>query len=175
MWQIAKVLVFGAGGNGKDLNMQLDSDPVSLLLGIPNKCIVSSANKKLFNILSFAVRIFFFLNWISDKSPSLKGWHKIIFELIPLEHLTHVLHQKTVHIWTKWNLIFALLYYKEYCVCVILWTFNFSALFFLLLPPNLLNMGCPVLCKNLSCFILVYFYLFCGVMSCYFCITVKIL
>ncbi len=56
MWQIAKVLVFGAGGNGKDLIMQLDSDPVSLLLGIPNKCIVSSANKKLFNILSFAAR-----------------------------------------------------------------------------------------------------------------------
>ncbi len=44
----------------KVLNMQLDSDTVSLVLGIPNKCIVSSANKKLFNILSFAARIFFF-------------------------------------------------------------------------------------------------------------------
>ncbi len=33
--------------------MQLDFDPVSLVLGIPNKCI---ANKKLYNILSFAAR-----------------------------------------------------------------------------------------------------------------------
>ncbi len=37
-------------------NMQLDFDPISLVLGIPNECIVSSANKKLYNILSFAAR-----------------------------------------------------------------------------------------------------------------------
>ncbi len=40
----------------KIFDMQLDSDPVSSVLGVPNKCIVSSANKKLFNILSFAPR-----------------------------------------------------------------------------------------------------------------------
>ncbi len=120
----------------KIFNMQLDFDPVSLVLGIPNKCIVSSANKKLYNILSFAARKNILLNWISDKSPSLKGWHKIIFELIPLGVLPMYYIKKQVsfiksglHIWTIWNLIFALLYYKEYCNCVILWTFNFSAVF----------------------------------------------
>ncbi len=34
------------------------------------------------------------LNWISDKSPSIKGLHKIIFELTPLERITYVLHKK---------------------------------------------------------------------------------
>ncbi len=54
--------------------MQLDSDPVSSVLRVPNKCIISSANKKLFNILSFAPRKKnILLNCISDKSPSLKG------------------------------------------------------------------------------------------------------
>ncbi len=37
-------------------NMQLDFDPVSLVLGIPNECFAPSANKKLYNILSFNVR-----------------------------------------------------------------------------------------------------------------------
>ncbi len=46
----------------KIFNMQLDSDPVSLILGIPNKSIVSSAKKKLFNILSFAARKNILLN-----------------------------------------------------------------------------------------------------------------
>ncbi len=101
-----------------------------------------------------------------------------------------------LHIWTIRNLIFALLYYKEYCNCVILWTFNYYAVFlfncFLLLPLICYTWGNPVLCKNLSCFFLfIYLYLFFyyyffffffflggggggGVISCYFCITVKI-
>ncbi len=70
-------------------NMHLDFDPFSLLLGIPNECFASSANKKLYNILSFNAKNIL-LNWISDKSPSLKGWHNIMFELIPLERLTHL-------------------------------------------------------------------------------------
>ncbi len=37
-------------------NMQLDFDPVSLVLGILNECIASSANKKLYNFLSFAAK-----------------------------------------------------------------------------------------------------------------------
>ncbi len=102
-------------GEMEKILMQFDSDPVSLLLGIPNNCIVSSANKKLFNILSFAVRKNILLNWISDKSPSLKGWHKIFFELIPLEHLTYVLHQKTVISGLN-GTSSSPYYYKEYCV-----------------------------------------------------------
>lgn len=57
------------GDMEKIFNMQLDFDPVSLVLGIPNKCIVLSANKKLYNILSFAARKSILLHWISDKSP----------------------------------------------------------------------------------------------------------
>ncbi len=44
----------------KIFNRQLDYDPVSLVLGRPNKCTVSSDNKKLYNILSFAARKNFF-------------------------------------------------------------------------------------------------------------------
>ncbi len=54
---VTKVYCFSMLGEiEKIFNMQLDSDPVSSVLGVPNKCIVSSANKKLFNILSFAPR-----------------------------------------------------------------------------------------------------------------------
>ncbi len=44
----------------KIFNMQLDFDPVSLVMGIPNKCIVLSATNKLYNIFSFAARTKYF-------------------------------------------------------------------------------------------------------------------
>lgn len=80
-------------------------DPFSWILGIPNGHIFSSSKKKSHNVLTFAARKNILLNWISDESPSLKGWHKIIFELIPLEHLTHGLHKITEHIFKVWTLI----------------------------------------------------------------------
>lgn len=89
----------------KIFNMQLYFDPVSLVLGI--ECLI----KALFHLLTRNCKIFspllleknILLNWIIDKSPSLTGWHKIIFELIPLERLTYVLHQKTGLFYKVWT------------------------------------------------------------------------
>ncbi len=40
------------------LNIQLDFDPVSLVLGRPNRRIATSANRTFYNILSFAAKSF---------------------------------------------------------------------------------------------------------------------
>lgn len=62
-----------AGEMEKIFNVHLDLDPVSLLLGIPNGLIDTSAGRKLYNVLTFAARKNILLNWINDKAPSLKG------------------------------------------------------------------------------------------------------
>ncbi len=128
----------------KIFNMQLDSDPVSSVLRVPNKCIVSSANKKLFNILSFAPRkkIFYLIGLVINLHH-LKDGIRSFLSWLPRKVLPMYYIKKQVgfiksghHIWTIWNLTFTLLYYKEYCNCVILWAFNccincciFSAVF----------------------------------------------
>lgn len=33
--------------------------------------------------------------WVNIKRSTAKGWHRVVFELIPLEYLTYVLHPET--------------------------------------------------------------------------------
>ena len=53
---------------------------MSRILGLPSDRLTFAAWK---NIL---------LQRVSDKIPSVCGWRKIIFELIPLEYLTKIIH-----------------------------------------------------------------------------------
>ena len=87
----------------KVFNTDLGLDPLSLILGLPSGAVSTAANKRLYNLLTFAARKNILLQWISDKSPSVKGWAKIIFELIPLEYLTCILHTKTDKFFKTWQ------------------------------------------------------------------------
>uniref|UniRef100_A0A8C8JD68 N-acetyltaurine hydrolase n=1 Tax=Oncorhynchus tshawytscha TaxID=74940 RepID=A0A8C8JD68_ONCTS len=62
------------------LGVDLELDPVSLLLGLPSRHVTSVGKRRLYNILTFAARKNILLQWISDKVPSIKDWHKILFE-----------------------------------------------------------------------------------------------
>lgn len=84
-------------------SMNIELDPVYLILGIPSKHIKTVAGKRLFNILTFAARKNILLHWVSDKSPSVNGWRKIISELIPLEYLTSIIHTNMDQFYTVWR------------------------------------------------------------------------
>lgn len=68
-------------------------DPLLLILGLPDKALTLSNEKRL-NLLTFAARKNTFLRWISDKTPTISGWHKILMELIPLEYLTCIVNDQ---------------------------------------------------------------------------------
>ena len=87
----------------KIFNIDLEMDPLSLILGLPSGNVTTVANKRLYNLLTFAARKNILLQWISDKSPSIKGWSQIVFELIPLEHLTCILHTKIDQFYQIWQ------------------------------------------------------------------------
>lgn len=79
----------------KVLKKDLELDPVSLLLGLPSDHITDSYQKKLYNAMTFCARKNILQHWISDKAPSIVGWHRTIMEFIPLDFLTCFLHYKT--------------------------------------------------------------------------------
>lgn len=68
-------------------DVHLDPDPQALLLGLPSPHIKSSDQRRLFNILAFAARKNILLKWIDNAPPTIIGWHKQIFESIPMEYL----------------------------------------------------------------------------------------
>lgn len=78
-------------------------DPMSLILGLPSDRLKTAVNKRLYNILTFAARKKILLQWVSDKIPSDCGWRKIIFELIPLEYLTSVIHYSVDQFYRVWR------------------------------------------------------------------------
>uniref|UniRef100_A0A3Q3G8L9 Reverse transcriptase domain-containing protein n=1 Tax=Kryptolebias marmoratus TaxID=37003 RepID=A0A3Q3G8L9_KRYMA len=84
------------------IKTNIDLDPVSLLLGLPNKHIQNQNMSKLYNVLTFCARKNILLQWISNKSPTIFGWKKHVLEYIPLDFLTCLIHSKTdtfVRIW----------------------------------------------------------------------------
>ena len=87
----------------KIFHRHLDMDLLSLILGLPVKSLPTAANRRLYNVLTFAARKNILLQWIKDQVPSLKGWRNIIFELVPLEYLTNVLHAKSDQFYQIWQ------------------------------------------------------------------------
>ena len=79
----------------KVLKRELELDPVSLLLGLPSARVSGLYQKKLYNVMTFCARKNILQHWISDKPPSIGGWHKTIMEYIPLDFLTCLLNYKT--------------------------------------------------------------------------------
>lgn len=69
-------------------------DPVSLILGLPARCVLLT-NQRLYCILTYAARKNILLQWINDKESTVKGWHKVLFDLVPLEYLTCMVHSKS--------------------------------------------------------------------------------
>lgn len=64
-------------------------DPVCLLLGMPHTQIKGTYRRELLYMLTYAARKSLLLKWISDKPLTLSGWHKIIFNLLPVEYPTY--------------------------------------------------------------------------------------
>ena len=81
----------------------VNMDPTSLILGLPSDHLKTAANKRLYNILTFAARKNILLHWVKDKVPSICGWRKIIFDLIPLEYLTNVIHYSVDQFYRVWS------------------------------------------------------------------------
>ena len=81
--------------------MELEMDPMCLLLGLPSK--PTKSGKRLYNILTFAARKNILLQWINDKRPSVNGWWKVLLELIPLEYLTNIIHHKVDQFYKIWQ------------------------------------------------------------------------
>ena len=79
----------------KVLEKRLELDPVSLLLGLPSDHVTDMYQKKLYNVMTFCARKNILQQWITDKAPSVVGWHRTIMEYIPLDFLTCLLHSKT--------------------------------------------------------------------------------
>lgn len=69
--------------------VQLDADPQVMLLGLPSHHIKGSHQRRLLRILTFAARKNILLRWINNVSPKIRGWHKVIFDLLPMEYLTY--------------------------------------------------------------------------------------
>ena len=93
LWSCTKIQRYWSGVL-QEIEKILELDPVSLLLGLPSRHVTSVGKRRLYNILTFAVRKNILLQWISDKVPSIKDWHKILFEWVPLEYLTCTVGKK---------------------------------------------------------------------------------
>ena len=106
LWSCTKIQRYWSGvlqEIEKILGVDLELDPVSLLLVLPSRQVTSVGKRRLYNILTFAARKNILLQWISDKVPSIKDWHKILFEWVPLEYLTCTLHSKTDQFYKVWE------------------------------------------------------------------------
>lgn len=86
--------------------VHLDPDPQALLFGLPSPHIKGSDQRRLFNVLTFAARKNTLLKWIDSTPPTIIGWHKLIFELIPMEYLTYRFKCKTPVFFKTWTLFF---------------------------------------------------------------------
>lgn len=85
------------------LGIKLDLDPLSLLLGLPSKHVMSKHQKKLYCALTFAARKNILVHWIKEKGPTVKGWRTVLLDLIQMEYLTHIVHHRTDHFFSIWN------------------------------------------------------------------------
>ena len=63
-------------------------NPMCLLFGLADTQLKSAHAKKLFSILTFCARRNILLKWIDCKPPTIAGWHKVIFDMLPMEYLT---------------------------------------------------------------------------------------
>ncbi len=119
--------------------MELQLDPVSLLLGHPSGRTTNMYKKKLYNVLTLGARKIL-LHWILDKAPTIVGWHKIIMEYIPLDFLTCLWHFKFYVFNRTWKpfldyvdvYVFFFIYFclTPTAICLILRTFGFTCEFF---------------------------------------------
>ena len=87
----------------KIFNVQVELNPMCLLLGFPDTQIIDVNHKRLYSILTFAARKNILMSWINNSAPSRKSWHKIIMECIPHEYLTCILHVKTGAFFQIWQ------------------------------------------------------------------------
>ncbi len=62
--------------------LSLDLSPLSLLLGLPDSKVTSLANRRLFDVITFSAWKNNILQWTSDKAPSVKGWQKVLMQLL---------------------------------------------------------------------------------------------
>jgi len=87
----------------KIFGLKLEMDPMSLILGLPNRRLTSKHNKKLYCIVTYAARKNILLQWINERIPTVKGWQGVVFDLVPLEYLTCILHLKTDQFYKVWE------------------------------------------------------------------------
>ena len=84
-------------------NIELELDPLCLILGLPDNKIVNKFHKRLFNLLTYAARKNILLSWINEKPPKKRGWDKIIMQCMPLEYLTCLLRSTTDTFYKIWD------------------------------------------------------------------------
>ena len=87
----------------KILRKKLELHPVSLLLGLSDDRVTDRYQKRLYNVLTFCARKNILMHWITDKAPSVSGWHRTIMEYIPLDLLTCLLHSHSIAFEKTWK------------------------------------------------------------------------
>lgn len=83
--------------------MDISENEWEMVWSLANKAISNKHKRRLFALLTFAARKNLLLSWISDKPPSMKGWHSVIGETIPLELLTCFIHSTTDTFTRTWS------------------------------------------------------------------------
>ncbi len=66
------------------LSLDLDLNPLSLLLGLPDSNVTSLANRRRVDVMTFSAWKNIILQWTSDKALSVKGWQKVLMEQLLL-------------------------------------------------------------------------------------------
>ncbi|CAI5678295.1 unnamed protein product [Oreochromis niloticus] len=72
----------------KIFGCELEMDPMSLILGLPSRRLISKNNRRLYCVLTYAARKNILLQWINEKAPTIKGCQRVVLDLVPLEYLT---------------------------------------------------------------------------------------
>lgn len=70
---------------------------------MPHTQIKGTYRQKWLNVLTYSAWKSILLKWICNKPPTVSEWHKVIFELLPMEYLIYWSRSKTgifYHIWT---------------------------------------------------------------------------
>ena len=83
--------------------VQIDLNPLYLILGFPDVHIDSVKNRRLFNMLTFAARKNILLFWIKDHAPSLQSWHKLVMDCIPNEYISCMLRSSVDSFYKVWD------------------------------------------------------------------------
>ena len=112
---------------------------------------------------SYAARKNILLQWINERVLTVKGWQGIVFDLVPLEYLTCILHLKTDQFYKVWEPY--LNYVKPGVSYIMLQGFSWLLILYMSVTPS-------IICIDLSWWLLfAFWFLFLLFLFCFVCLS----